>query len=44
MKEYKANGVGVRDTNDNIIFIQSIGEEITAKPYDRVNVRITIIA
>lgn len=44
MKEYRANGVGVRDTNGNIIFTQSIAEEITVKPYDRVNVRITILA
>lgn len=44
LREYKANGVGVRDTNGNIIFIQSIGEEIIVKPYDRVNVKVTISA
>jgi hypothetical protein len=43
LKEYKANGVGVRDSTGNIIFTQSI-EEMVIKPYDRVNVRVTISA
>ena len=41
LEEYRANGIGIRDSKNNMILTQGI-EEITVKPFDKVHVRMTI--